>query len=138
MFMKKVMIMVAGMGFLLFLAGCNTGIRVSDGYGHTLSGAVYTGGIQGGRSEQNLEILKRPYKHLGRVSGTSSQSNILMIVAFGDASIEAAQQDALQKVKNADTLINRNFDIKRMSVLGLFSTATLRVTGDAIQFTDKK
>lgn len=136
--MIKVMTMIIGMSLVLFLTGCNSGIGVANGYGYTAPGIIVTNGIQGGTSEQNLEILKRPYKHLGRVSGTSTQTNVLLLFAFGDASIEAAQTKALQKVRNADALINRNFDIAHWSVLSLFTKATLRVTGDAIQFTDQK
>lgn len=65
------------------------------------------------------------------------QTNVLLLITLGDASIEAAQTDALSKAKGADALINRNVDIEHFSVLGLFTVAKLRVTGDAIRYTDK-
>lgn len=118
----------------LFLAGCNSSIGVANGYGFTAPGLILTKGIQGGTSELNIDALKRPYKTLGRVSGKAIQTNVLLLVTVGDASIEAAQQDALARFKDADALINRNFDIESWSLLGLFTTATLRVTGDAIKY----
>lgn len=121
----------------LFLTGCNNHIGIASGFGYTAPGVIYSNGIQGGKSELNIDALKRPYKHVGRVSGESSQTNILLLFTVGDASIEAAQQDALSKFNAAEALINRNFDVAHFSILGLFTTAKLRVTGDAIRFTDK-
>ena len=136
--MKNIVLSGCALIVILLMSGCNSGIGVANGYGFTAPGIIFSSGVQGGTSEPNLEIMKRPYKHLGRVSGEATQTNVLLIVTVGDASIEAAQADALAKVKNADALINRNFDIKHNSILSLFTTATLRVTGDAIQYTDKQ
>ena len=122
---------------LAVATGCNSGIGVREGFGYVAPSVIYSGGVQGGVAEPNLEIIKRPYTHLRRVSGEASQTNILMLVTFGDASIEKAQNDALAKARGADALINRNFDVKQLSILCLFSTATLRVSGDAIKYTDK-
>ena len=133
----KVFFSVALLGAMLLLAGCNSGICVGSGFGYTAPGLIYSNGVQGGVSELNIDALKRPYKHISRVKGESEQTNVLLLITLGDASIEAAQTDALSKVKGADALINRNFDIEHFSVLGLFTTAKLRVTGDAIKYTDK-
>ena len=133
----KIFITLAATAIAVLMFGCNSSIAVGNGYGYTAPGLIYSSGIQGGVSEPNFEILKRPYQHLGRVSGESVQVNTLLLVTLGDASIEAAQLDALAKAPKADALINRSFDIKHTSILGLFTTATLRVTGDAIKYTDK-
>ena len=133
----KVFFSVALLGAMLLLAGCNSGIGVGSGFGYTAPGLIFSNGVQGGVSELNIDALKRPYKHISRVKGESEQANVLLLITLGDASIEAAQTDALSKVKGADALINRNFDIEHFSVLGLFTTAKLRVTGDAIKYTDK-
>ncbi len=133
----KTVFLMAFAAAALFLAGCNSSIGVANGYGFTAPGLILTKGVQGGTSELNIDALKRPYKNLGRVAGEAVQTNVLLLVTVGDASIEAAQNDALSRIKNADALINRNFDIESWSILGLFTTATLRVTGDAITYTDK-
>lgn len=124
-------------GAMLLLTGCNSAIGVANGYGYTAPGLIYSNAKQGGTTELNIDALKRPYKHLGRVSGTSMQANVLLLLTGGDASLEAAQRDALSKVREADALINRNFDVEHQSILGLFTIAKLHVTGDAIQYTDK-
>ena len=133
--MKKIVYSLAVMSVIFLLTGCGTyGLR--QGYGFTIPGAIVASGTQGGSTEPNFEILKRPYQHLRRVTGEASQTNILLLFSFGDASIEAAQQDALMKVQGADALINRNFDVKYFSLFGTFTIVTLQVTGDAIDYTD--
>ena len=134
--MKKSLFVIFGVMLVAVLAGCNNGIGVREGYGYAFPGLIYSDGTQGGASEPTFEVLKRPYKHLGRVTGESAQTNVLLLVTLGDASIEKAQNDALMKAKGADALINRNFDVKHMSILGLFTIATLQVSGDAIKYTD--
>ena len=133
----KVLVSAALMGLVLLLAGCNSGVGVASGFGYTAPGVIYSSGVQGGVSELNIDALKRPYKHISRVRGESTQTNILLLFTMGDASIESAQLDALSKVKGADALINRNFDVAHFSLFSLFTVAKLRVTGDAIQYTDK-
>lgn len=133
----RICVVVLSVCALFLLTGCNSGIGVASGFGYTAPGLIYSMGVQGGVSELNVDAIKRPYKHIARVSGESIQSNVLLLVTTGDASIEAAQTDALSKAKGADALINRNFDVAHVSILGLFTVAKLRVTGDAIQFTDK-
>lgn len=133
----KAMFLLVAAGLMLLLTGCNSSIGVVSGYGYTAPGLIWSNAKQGGTTELNIDALKRPYKHLGRVSGTSMQANVLLLLTGGDASLEAAQRDALSKVKGADAIINRNFDVEHQSILGLFTVAKLHVTGDAIQFTDK-
>lgn len=135
--MRKMLLSIAICSLAAMLAGCNNLVTVQNGFGAVAPGIILSRGTQGGAIEPNLEILKRPYVHLGRVTGDASQSNILFLFTSGDASIDAAERDALSKVKNADALINRNFNVKHSSFLCLFTVATLQVTGDAIKFTDK-
>ena len=132
----KVLFSAALIGAVLLLAGCNSGIGVASGFGYTAPGVIFSSGVQGGMSELNIDALKRPYKHVARVRGEASQTNVLLLFTSGDASIEAAQADALSKAKGAEALINRNFDVAHFSLLGIFTVAKLRVTGDAIQYTD--
>jgi len=133
--MKKYLFGVAASAIAVLLVGCST-LGVHEGFAATMPSVIFSRGTQGGATEPNLEVLKRPYKHLSRVSGEASQVNVLVLVTAGDASIESAQKDALLKVQGADTLINRNFDIRHFSLFSIFTIATLRVTGDAIKFTD--
>ena len=135
--MKKMMLSAAVCALAAMLTGCNNLVTVQNGFCAAVPGVIFSRGIQGGAVEPNLEILKRPYTHLGRVNGEASQSNILFLITTGDASIDAAEKDALSKVKNADALINRNFNVKHFSLLCLFTVATLQVSGDAIKFSDK-
>ena len=135
--MKRLLLMTTGLMLLAVASGC-CGIGVRSGFGYVMPSLIYSGGTQGGVAEPNMEIITRPYQHLGRVTGEASQTNILMLVTAGDASIERAQQDALSKISGADALINRNFDVGQLSIFGLFSTATLKVSGDAIRYTDRK
>ena len=136
--MKIWLFAAAGTMLLAVMSGCHDGIGVKEGFGHAPLGIIYSHGIQGGATEPNLEIIKRPYRHLGRVSGDASQTNILFLFTGGNASIEKAQKDALSKAKGADALINRNFDVSHTPLLGIFTVATLQVSGDAIKFTDNQ
>ena len=136
--MKKIFwVAMVLVGTALFAAGCNSATGVRNGFGYVAPALIYTQTAQGGAFEPNQDVLARPYVHLGRVSGESSASNVLLIISSGDASIEKAQNDALRKVKNADALINRVFDVRSFSIFGLFTTSTLVVTGDAVKFTSK-
>ncbi len=135
--MKKMLLSIAICTLAAILTGCNNLVTVQNGFGAVAPGIILSRGIQGGATEPNLEILKRPYGHLARVTGEASQSNILFLFTSGDASIDAAERDALSKVRNADALINRNFNVKHFSFLCIFTVATLQVTGDAIKFSDK-
>ena len=136
--MRSFLLVAAALILLAVVTGCSIGAGVRGGFGYVAPSIIYAGGVQGGASEPNLEIIKRPYRHVRRVTGEASQTNVLMLVTFGDASIEKAQNDALIRAAGADALINRNFDVSQLSILGLFSTATLRVSGDAIKYTDNK
>lgn len=61
--------------------------------------------------------------NLGKKVGTSKASNVLGLVATGDASIEKAAKDAgIKKISHVDS--------KKTSILGLFATYTTTVYGD--------
>ncbi len=77
-------------------------------------GSLYTGVTEGGAVTSNP---------LGTKVGQSSATNILGIVATGDASINAAAKAAgIKKVSHVD--------VKKMSILGLFATYTTIVYGN--------
>lgn len=77
-------------------------------------GTLYTGMTSG------EAVTSNP---LGKKVGQSSASNILGIVATGDASINtAAKNGGIKKISHVDS--------KKTSILGLFATYTTIVYGD--------
>lgn len=78
------------------------------------TGAIYTG-VESGEA-----VTSNP---IGKKVGTSSATNVLGIVATGDASItKAAKAAGIKKISHVDS--------KKMSILGLFATYTTTVYGD--------
>jgi hypothetical protein len=77
-------------------------------------GVLYTGVTEG------AAVTSNP---LGTKVGQSKATNVLGLVATGDASIDAAAKSAgIKKVSHVD--------VKKMSVLGIFATYTTVVYGN--------
>lgn len=77
-------------------------------------GVLYTGVTEGAAVKSNP---------LGTKVGQSKATNVLGLVATGDASIDAAAKSAgIKKVSHVD--------VKKMSVLGIFATYTTVVYGN--------
>jgi len=72
------------------------------------------------------------FEILGEVEGSSGNSNILGLIAMGNGGYIPALEDAKSKA-GADALINVVVDVKKMSVLFLFSKTTTTVKGLAIK-----
>lgn len=93
---------------LLGLASCST---VSSGSG---MGVIYTGVSEGQIATSN---------EVGTKVGTSSSIGVLGLVSVGDASIQAAAHSAgISKISHVD--------VKKMSVLGIYSQYKTIVYGD--------
>lgn len=105
--MKKVCLSVAA-ALALLVSSCAV---VSTPAG---MGVLYTG-VTSGES-----VTSNP---LGKKVGQSSASNILGLVATGDASIDlAAKKVGIKKISHVD--------VKKTSVLGIFASSTTIVYGD--------
>lgn len=77
-------------------------------------GVLYTGVNTGEIATSNT---------IGKKVGTSSATNVLGLVAVGNASIQAAAKNAgIKKISHVDA--------KRTSILGLFGSYTIQVYGD--------
>lgn len=77
-------------------------------------GVLYTGVTEGAAVTSN---------NLGKKVGESSASNILGLVASGDASIDlAAKKAGIKKISHVD--------VKKTSVLGIFASYKTIVYGD--------
>ena len=85
-------------------------------------------------SDLAREFSANPEKFeiLGEVEGASSNMNVLGLVAMGNGGYIPALEDAKAKA-GADALINVVVDVKKMSVLFLFSKTTTTVKGLAIK-----
>ncbi len=68
-----------------------------------------------------------------KVQGKACTSSILGWVATGDASILAAEQNALEKVPGATKLTNVTVDYNTTNILGIYSTFCTLVTGVPIR-----
>lgn len=105
--MKKLVLAVAAV-CALGLASCSV---VSTGSG---MGVVYTDVVEGQSVTSN---------NLGTKVGTSKEQGILGLISTGDASIQAAATSAgIKKISHVD--------VKKFSVLGIYSTYTTVVYGE--------
>lgn len=105
--MKKI-VMMAAAGLALLATSCAV---VPTGAG---IGALYTGVTEGNSVTANT---------FGKKVGQSQAINVLGVVATGDAGINtAAKNGGIKKVSHVD--------VKKMSVLGIFSSYTTIVYGD--------
>lgn len=104
--MKKVLVLLAAA--TLALSSCSV-ITTSAGVG-----SVYTDVTEGMTATSNS---------LGNKVGTSTAMGVLGIIATGDASIQtAAHSGGIKKISHVD--------VKKMSVLGIFSNFTTIVYGE--------
>lgn len=105
--MKK-LAMIAATGLTLLATSC---AMVPTGAG---IGALYTGVSEGKAVTSN---------GVGKKVGQSSATNVLGIVATGDASINTAAKNAgIKKISHVD--------VKKTSVLGIFANYTTIVYGE--------
>jgi len=97
--------------------------------GFIYTGVTYPSVIDNGPGTQV------PHRVLKKVHGTSEQTCILGMVAFGDGGVASASKDALSEVQGGDDIIIRQVDTQVKSILMLFTQVTTHVRGDAIQYT---
>lgn len=107
--MKKIVTRVAALALAAMLLPSCAAIGSSVG-----GGLLYTGVKDGVTATSNP---------LGTKVGTAKASNILGVVAMGDASIQAAANSAgIKKISHVD--------VEKKSLLGLFSSCTIYVYGE--------
>jgi len=82
--------------------------------------------------DQEYQAYPDSFEVLGFVEGTSSNQNILGVIAVGNGGYRAAIDNAVKK-SGADGLINCVADIQSTNVLFLFSTSKTIVRGLAIK-----
>jgi hypothetical protein len=110
---------------VLFLNGCAAYV------GTPIIGGLYTDvkapiAVDPGQAGQGYQVL-------GVVEGQSTATSILGIVATGDASVNAAYQNALRKISGAESLVDVTVDYQGRSVFGIFASYTTIVRGKAIK-----
>jgi uncharacterized protein YbjQ (UPF0145 family) len=84
-----------------------------------------------------VDVGQRPmesYEIMGEVTGRSVATNILGLIAIGDAGVSAAYNDALKHARGANGLIDVRVDYKSTSILGLIATYETIVTGVAVRY----
>ena len=118
---------------LCLLAGCNNVYVIGQGYSSTTNGLLYANTTRGGiilPKTDNLDDIVI----LGDVIGKSSMVNILGLVSAGDAGINTAKKDALEKYPQADDIINIEVDNQHISILSLYSHSETILRGKAIKY----
>ncbi|MGC8578579.1 MAG: TRL domain-containing protein [bacterium] len=113
----KVATVVFGM---LLLASCYGGMLM----GRTPMGLLYANEFGPISKDQGGQVI-----HGNQVQGKSCASSILGLIATGDASILAAEQDALSKAPGSTKLTNTTIDFNFTNILGIYSSFCTIVTG---------
>ena len=113
----KVTTMLVG---IALLASCYGGMLM----GRTPMGLLYANEFGPINHDQGGQIV-----HGTQVQGKSCAISILGLVATGDASILAAEQDALAKAPGATKLTNTAVDFNFTNILGIYSSFCTIVTG---------
>jgi hypothetical protein len=130
--MKKMIVLA--LAAMVFVTGCS--VIQPTGYTRVASGALYTNVKHPTALQDPVQPLKRPYKVLGNVHGSSTQYNTLRVAAYGDGSIDTAIKNALANAPGANDLIDIKVDTEIKSVLMVVIEVTTHVRGTAIQYTD--
>ena len=133
--MKKMMLLLGFVLTALIVNGCalSSGYAVAGGFPRTMPALLVSNQKAGGYIGQKLTSTKDVIV-LGKVSSEVSAGNALLVVAFGDASIETAKKEALKKYPQADDVVNVEIDIKHEGLLCLYNTVTMYYRGLAIQY----
>lgn len=135
--MKKLLLGGGLMGLLVFGTGClSSGYVNNYGFGSTMPGVLLSDTVRGTTILPKTENLDN-IKILGDVKGESVMTNVLLVVAYGDAGIEAAKKDALQRYPDADDIINIEVDCKHRSILSLYNESKTVLRGKAIKYIKK-
>jgi hypothetical protein len=131
--MKKIALMAAIALGGLTLTGCVNGVATNQGFPVAQGGLIYTQ-IQGATLVQERpEAASRPYQVVKNVGAKSTTTNIMGLVATGDASYNTLKTKALQGV-DADDIINLEVDFAHESILGIVSKVTTTVRGTAVKY----
>lgn len=121
--MKLLKVTAVVLGIML-LASCSGGMLM----GRTPMGLLYANEFGPITKDQGTQIV-----HGNKVQGKSCASSILGLIATGDASILAAEQDALSKAYGATALTNTEVDFNFTNILGIYSSFCTIVTGVAVK-----
>lgn len=131
--MRKLLFGIGLMGLAVLGSGCASGYVNTFGFGATFPGAIYSNTTRGDFMLPKTENLNN-IRILGDVQGESTMTNVLFLVATGDAGIEAAKKDALLKYPNADDIINVEVDCTHTSVLSVYNQSRTILRGKAIKY----
>jgi len=114
---------------LLLLSGCANsyfGALIFDSTMHPVSPQTF---------DEVYAAYPDSFVVVGRVQGTSSNTNLLGIVSTGNGGYQAAMENALSKA-DAVGLVNCVTDFRTTGFLGIISTRTTIVEGLAIRRKD--
>lgn len=131
--MKKALLFAGAVATAAVLTGCQSAYVDNYGFGSTMPAVVYNNATRGTFMLPKAESMK-DVEVLGPVCGTSSMTNVLLIVATGDAGIESAKKNALMAYPEADDILNVEVDTQHVSVLALFNTSTTILRGIAVKY----
>lgn len=129
--MKGILVSIFVVFLVATMTGC-AGYMTPVGYGSASSALIYTK-VGFPSAIQDMTLSPGEYRILGPADGEASSSNILGMVASGDAGVFKAYKNALQKT-GGDDLINVKVDTEVFSILGLFTNVTTKVYGQAIKY----
>lgn len=114
--MKKSIIIVISLVFLLALTGC-----VSAKTGYNDSGVT-------------TSLVPKEYEVLGKISFDGTVTNILGLFSFGGKGYEELLQKAKGTYPGADAVIDIYKDYKASSILGVYNTWTYSYYGTVIKY----
>lgn len=131
--MKKVLLFVGAATSAAILTGCQSAYVNNYGFGSTMPAAIFNDTTRGTFMLPKAESMK-DVEVLGPVCGTSTVTNVLLIVAAGDAGIENAKRNALMTCPEADDIFNVEVDTHHFSILSVFNTSTTILRGIAVKY----
>jgi uncharacterized protein YceK len=131
--MRRLTLTIVVAASVALLQGCSS-VMTPTGFSMPSGGFIYTG-VTYPSVIDNGPGTQVPHRVIKKVHGTSEQTCILGMVAFGDGGVASASKTALSEVQGGDDIIVRQVDTEVKSILMLFTQVTTHVRGDAIQYT---
>ncbi len=134
--MKKIQMLFVGITSMVIVAvisGCAPGYIAQNSFPATPPALIYANTEHTGYIAPKVQNFDK-MEILGDVQGSSIATNVLLLVAEGNSSVENAKKDALKRYPNADDIVNMEVTVHHTSILSLFTTLTTKVTGKAIKY----
>lgn len=131
--MKKFTLVAAlALGTLSF-TGCMNAVATHQGFPVVPSGLVYSELKGAALVQERPEAASRPYVVVQDVAAQTTTTNIMGLVAIGDASYATLKEAALSGIQ-ADDIINLEVDFAHKSILGIVSEVTTTIRGEAVKY----